>query len=289
MVSHYRRRQSSMKEKVGFEHTYFTASKATGKYSKGQPWRSRQHLSPKCWYPPPRLHDVTTQKITVWTYLYLCWKILSTNYSRFINIGSLMPCIGMEYRMVPEKGQTITNLEWMWEQGLSKEGAENHERYNLASGTCKIKQPRRRRGTIIQNSCSFTIGFCLATRTPFWPCIMLWYCLYSVGYMLRPIFLYSLISQCQTLHFQHLFTSYMHLSGDRTMCPLKRKVFDSRLDQVSWTAKTQKRSENKRTLLLWQYQNAVNLSGVENGSGYVTVICVAQNGINVLFPLIFVM
>jgi hypothetical protein len=112
--------------------------------------------------------------------------------------------------------------------------------WNKCGGTCLRKQPQRIRGTIIQDSCFFTIGFCLATRTFFWPCIMLFYRLCSVGYMLRPFLLYSLKPQCQTLHSQCLFISCMQLSGDRTMCPFKKEVFDSRLDWVSQTTKTQK-------------------------------------------------
>ena len=30
------------------------------------PWRWRQHVHPKIWYPPTRLHDVITQKPTTW-------------------------------------------------------------------------------------------------------------------------------------------------------------------------------------------------------------------------------
>jgi hypothetical protein len=172
----------------------------------------------------------------------------------------------------------------------------------LSSGTCKRKQPQRRRGTVIQDLCSFTIGFCLAPRTLFWPCIILFYCLCNVGYIVRPFFLYSLISQCQTLYFQRLFTSCMQLSGDRPMCPFKREVFDSRLDQVSWTAKTQKalrKQEDSTTLTVsecsefkwcrkWSWAHNCNISVVctnwESCQGDV-----AQNGINILFPLIFVM
>jgi hypothetical protein len=31
------------------------------------PWRLRRHSPRECWYPPPRLHSVTTLKTTIWT------------------------------------------------------------------------------------------------------------------------------------------------------------------------------------------------------------------------------
>jgi len=34
-------------------------------------WRRRRHVAITCWYPPPRLHDVTVQKTTLWTLIAL--------------------------------------------------------------------------------------------------------------------------------------------------------------------------------------------------------------------------
>jgi len=39
-------------------------------------WRGRRHVPITCWYPTPRLHDVTVQKTTLWTLIALkTWKL----------------------------------------------------------------------------------------------------------------------------------------------------------------------------------------------------------------------
>jgi hypothetical protein len=49
-----------------------------------QPWRWKQHYPPKYWYPPTKLHGVTTQKTTIWIITSVI-KSCSVNMKVYIN------------------------------------------------------------------------------------------------------------------------------------------------------------------------------------------------------------